>query len=59
LAHELKHVQQYRTYGHLGFLLRYFVDLARHRFRYSRALPLEAECYALQSEVLEALSRPP
>ena len=55
LAHELKHLDQYRTRGHLRFLLRYLRDLARNRFRYSRSLPLEAECYALQTEVEEAL----
>jgi hypothetical protein len=55
LAHELKHVQQYRELGHLRFLLRYVRGLAGNRFRYSRELPLEAEAYALQAQVREAL----
>jgi hypothetical protein len=59
LAHELKHVEQYRRFGRLGFLLRYLRDLARNRFRYARDLPLEAECYALQAEVREALQEAP
>jgi uncharacterized protein DUF4157 len=55
LAHELHHVEQYRRYGHAGFLLRYLRDLASRRFQYSRDLPLEAESYQLQDEVTEAL----
>jgi len=55
LAHELRHIEQYRERGHVMFLARYFRDLARNRFRYSRDLPLEAECYALQARVEEAL----
>ncbi len=51
LAHELKHIEQYRTYGHPRFLVRYFWDLARSRFRYNRDLPLEADAYAIQAEV--------
>lgn len=58
LAHELKHVQQYRASGHLGFLLRYLLDRARHGFRYSRELPLEKEAYELQAEVLRTLQDP-
>ena len=55
LAHELKHVEQYHTYGHVRFLIRYLRDLAGNKFRYSLQLPLEAECYAVQAEVGEAL----
>jgi hypothetical protein len=55
LAHELKHVEQYRQRGHAGFLLRYFIDKARNGFRYSEALPLEQPAYALQREVEQAL----
>ena len=51
LAHELKHIEQYRRYGHVRFLARYLIALARARFRYSRDLPLEAEAYYLQDEV--------
>jgi hypothetical protein len=51
LAHELKHVEQYRRLGHVMFLGRYLFALARARFRYSRELPLEAEAYALEDEV--------
>jgi hypothetical protein len=51
LAHELKHIEQYRTHGHLRFLARYFWDLAWSRFHYSRELPLEVEAYAVQAEV--------
>ena len=58
LAHELKHVQQYREMGHFGFLLRYFIDKARNGFRYSETLPLEKEAYELQAEVLKALQNP-
>jgi hypothetical protein len=56
LAHEVKHVEQYRRYGHVGFLARYFRDLAANRFRYSTSLPLEAEAYSLQAEVRAALA---
>jgi hypothetical protein len=58
LAHELKHVQQYRELGHLGFLWRYFVDKGRNGFRYSKTLPLEAPAYELQATVLDALENP-
>jgi hypothetical protein len=58
LAHELKHVEQYRALGHVRFLSRYLYDLARNRLRYSRSLPLEAEAYALQARVLAALTPP-
>jgi hypothetical protein len=57
LAHELKHVEQYRRYGHVLFLIRYFSDMARQGFRYSRALPLESEAYGLQDQVRERLRR--
>ena len=55
LAHELKHVEQYRAMGHIGFLASYLTDMAKVRFKYSRDLPLEAPAYALQREVREAL----
>jgi len=55
LAHELKHIQQYRSMGYLGFFRRYFLDKARNGFEYSKALPLEKEAYDLQAEVLETL----
>jgi|FaiFalDrversion2_1042247.scaffolds.fasta_scaffold37345_1 hypothetical protein len=48
LAHEIKHVEQFRRYGYVGFLLKYWWDLARHGFRYSQKLPLEAEAYELE-----------
>lgn len=57
LAHELKHVEQYRRYGRAGFLLRYFRDLAGRRFRYSTDLPLEREAYSLQDDVARRLAR--
>ena len=55
LAHELKHIQQYRRMGYLGFLRRYFLDKARNGFEYSKTLPLEKEAYDLQAEVRRAL----
>ena len=55
LGHELRHVEQYRHYGHVTFLFRYLRDLAANRFRYSRDLPLEAECYALQARIAQDL----
>jgi len=55
LAHELKHVDQYRRYGYVAFFARYFWALGKNRFRYSRDLPLEAEAYALQAEVRDKL----
>ena len=55
IAHELKHVQQYRERGHAAFLARYLWDLGRNGFKYSRELPLEAEAYALQAEIRSAL----
>ena len=58
LAHELKHVQQYRSMGYFRFFKRYFLDKARNGFEYSKTLPLEKEAYDLQAEVLEALTRP-
>src|SRR5690348_9515788 len=45
VAHELKHVEQYRAMGHARFLAQYLADLARNRFQYSRELPLEAPAY--------------
>jgi hypothetical protein len=55
LAHELKHVEQYREMGRFRFFLRYFVDKARNGFKYSRDLPLERVAYDLQKEVLKKL----
>ncbi len=58
LAHELKHVQQYRSMGYFRFFKRYFLNKARNGFEYSKTLPLEKEAYDLQPEVSEALNRP-
>ena len=58
LAHELKHVQQYRESGRLGFLVKYFIDKARNGFRYNENLPLEKEAYELQREVEKKLTNP-
>jgi hypothetical protein len=58
LAHEVKHVEQYRRLGHLGFLSRYLRDLAANRFRYDERLPLEVEAYALQTTVAQSLGVP-
>jgi len=57
LAHELRHVEQYRELGHVRFLAKYLLELARRGFRYSRDLPLEAGPNALQAEVRLALQR--
>jgi hypothetical protein len=54
LAHELKHVEQYRTMGHVRFLWTYIRD-RRRAGGYSRDLPLEVEPYALQAVVRAAL----
>jgi hypothetical protein len=56
LAHELKHVEQYRQRGRAGFLLKYLVDKARNGFKYSETLPLEQEAYELQREVEKKLT---
>jgi hypothetical protein len=58
LAHELKHIQQYRSMSHFGFLKRYFLDKAKNGFEYSKTLPLEKEAYDLQAEVLRELRNP-
>ena len=55
IAHELVHIRQFRQRGHAAFLAHYLWDLGRNGFRYSRALPLEAEAYALQADVRAAL----
>lgn len=55
LAHELVHVAQFRELGFFRFLLRYWRDMARAGFRYSRKLPLEAPAYARQREAEERL----
>ena len=59
LAHELKHIQQYRDMGHLGFFRRYLLDKAKNGFRYSKTLPLEKAAYELQASVLEGLTKNP
>lgn len=59
LAHELKHVEQYQRFGHVGFLVRYFRDLAGRGFRYSRDLPLERDAYELQAAVARGLAENP
>jgi hypothetical protein len=58
LAHELRHIQQYRGMGYLGFFRRYFLDKAKNGFEYSKTLPLEKEAYDLQAKVLEELQNP-
>jgi len=55
LVHELKHIEQYRRYGHAVFLVRYFWAMGRNRFRYSHDLPLEAEAYAIEAAFKAAL----
>lgn len=55
LAHELVHVRQFRKMGIVAFGWRYFWDMARAGFRYSRKLPLEAPAYARQREEEERL----
>src|SRR5690606_728817 len=57
LAHELKHVEQYRQLGHIRFLWTYMRDRLRAG-QYSRDLPLEQGPYALQDEVRTALAEP-
>jgi hypothetical protein len=54
LAHELKHIEQYREMGHLRFLWTYLKD-RRRAGGYSRELPLEREPYALQDAVRAVL----
>jgi hypothetical protein len=58
LAHELKHVEQYRARGRIGFLIKYFIDKARNGFKYNENLPLEKEAYELQREVEKKLTNP-
>ena len=55
IAHELVHVRQFREMGTVPFLWRYFRDMAKAGFRYSRRLPLEAPAYARQREAEERL----
>lgn len=59
LAHELVHVAQYRDLGVARFLTHYLRDLARARFRYSDALPLEAPAYARGREARARLAAHP
>lgn len=56
LAHELKHIEQYRQMGHTRFLWTYLQD-RRRAGGYSRDLPLEVEPYALQAEVRQVLEK--
>ena len=58
LAHELRHIEQYREMGHVRFLFTYMRDRIRAG-EYSRDLPLEAGPYALQDEVRAALEAEP
>lgn len=61
LAHELVHVGQYRDRGVPRFLVSYLRDMAKARFKYSSALPLEAPAYARQraARALLAPATPP
>jgi hypothetical protein len=54
-AHELVHVGQYRQMGTARFVLAYMRDMAKARFRYSRALPLEAPAYERQHDAEKRL----
>jgi len=54
VAHELKHIEQYRQMGHFRFLTTYLRDRIRAG-HYSPELRLEAPCYALQRVVREGL----
>jgi hypothetical protein len=54
LAHELKHIEQYRSMGHIRFLWTYLRD-RRRAGGYSHELPLEVDAYALQAVVEPAL----
>ena len=42
LRHEMKHVEQYKRYGKVGFLARYLWGWVSNGFRYSK-IPLEVE----------------
>jgi hypothetical protein len=54
LAHELRHIEQYREMGHLRFIYTYMRDRIRAG-AYSRDLPLESGPYALQDDVRAVL----
>ena len=54
LAHELKHIEQYASMGHVRFLFTYVRDRLRAG-EYRRDLPLEVDPYALQRVVESAL----
>lgn len=56
LAHELRHIEQYREMGYVGFIYTYMRDRIRAG-EYRRDLPLEAGPYALQDEVRTALAQ--
>jgi hypothetical protein len=58
LAHELRHIQQYREMGHVRFLYTYMRDRLRAG-EYRKDLPLEAGPYALQDEVRAELESGP
>ena len=54
IVHEMVHVAQYRRFGFASFLVRYGLDLVRHR-GYGRELPLEAPAYERAAEARRAL----
>ena len=54
LAHECRHVRQYRELGTLTFLFRYLVGAVRARFVHD-AHPLELEPIAIETQVLRDL----
>lgn len=54
IAHECRHVRQYREMGVPGFLLRYAIGAIRVRFQHS-AHPLELEPLVVQAEALAQL----
>lgn len=55
IAHELKHVEQYREEGAIEFLLKYLWDWVLMGFKRSRDLPLEKEAYDLEDAVRQHL----
>ena len=57
LAHELKHVQQYKKEGTIRFVLRYLWDWGRLGCKYSREIPFENEAYDLEERVKRHLER--
>jgi len=55
IAHELKHVEQYKEEGTMKFLVKYLRDWARTGFKYTRDLPFEREAYDLEDAVRQHL----